>query len=158
VPTFSLVSTQFEADQPLPVSASADGGSVSPPLVWSGFPPETKSFAVTCFDPDAPRPGGFWHWLVVNLPVETTSLPVGAGAPGGDLPGAAVTLDNDAGLRCYAGARPPEGDHQHRYFFAVHALDVPAVSLDPNARPGEHAAALAPHTIGRGVLVGTYQR
>jgi len=160
VPAIKVVSSEFKDGARLPVSASADGGSKSPQLSWSGFPPETKSFAVTCFDPDAPRPGGFWHWFLVNLPATTTQLPQGAGASPGSLAGngAAIMLPNQAGAACYAGARPPEGDHQHRYLFAVHALDVPEITLDESASCADNAAKLIPHTIARGVLTGTYQR
>jgi len=155
VPSFSLTSQQFSNRERLPKSASADGGSVSPDLVWAGFPPETKSFAVTCFDPDAPRSGGFWHWLVLNIPVTVTNLAAGAGAPNSSI---GDTVENDAGYVCYAGARPPSGDHEHRYFFAVHALDTANFATEPAATCAETAAKLVPHTLARAVLTGTYQR
>src|SRR3954447_1208142 len=96
VPTFKLTSTDIAEGERLArpqVSGimGAGGDDVSPQLSWSGFPPETRSFAVTMYDPDAPTASGFWHWAVCNLPASVTELPSGAG-DGSGLPEGALTV------------------------------------------------------------------
>jgi Raf kinase inhibitor-like YbhB/YbcL family protein len=135
----------------------AGGEDVSPQLSWSGFPDETRSFAVTVYDPDAPTLSGFWHWAVANLPASVTELPDGAG-DGGELPGDALTLVNDAGMRRYVGAAPPPGHGPHRYYVAVHAVDVENLDLTEDASPAFLGFNLFQHAIARAVIYGTYEQ
>ncbi|GAB4055720.1 YbhB/YbcL family Raf kinase inhibitor-like protein [Catellatospora paridis] len=160
--TFTLTSQSVTDGQPLDHDQlsgimGAGGADISPQLSWSGFPEQTRSFAVTVFDPDAPTASGFWHWAVADLPVTVTELPAGAG-DGGDLPGGAVTLRNDAGLRRYVGAAPPPGHGPHRYFIAVHAVDVDRLDLPDGATPAYLGFMLFTHGIARAVIHGVHER
>jgi Raf kinase inhibitor-like YbhB/YbcL family protein len=164
LPEITLTSETFADGETLPMAQAsaifgAGGQDVSPQLSWSGFPAETKSFAVTCYDPDAPTAAGFWHWAVADIPASVTSLPVGAGAPGSaDLPSGAVTLRNDAGLAQFVGAGPPPGHGPHRYFFAVHAVDTESLGLPDGATPAFLGFNLFSHAVGRGILVGVFEQ
>ncbi|WP_166905167.1 YbhB/YbcL family Raf kinase inhibitor-like protein [Mycobacterium sp. DL440] len=162
LPTFTLTSESVSDSQPLAndqVSGimGAGGSDTSPQLSWSGFPDETKSFVVTVYDPDAPTASGFWHWAVADLPASVTELPAGAG-DGGDLPGGAVTLTNDASLKRYLGAAPPAGHGPHRYYIAVHALPVESLELPEGATPAYLGFNLFGQAIARAVIHGTYEQ
>ncbi|MBN9049969.1 MAG: YbhB/YbcL family Raf kinase inhibitor-like protein [Rhizobiales bacterium] len=110
------------------------GGNRSPHLAWRGAPAGTKSFAITCYDPDAPTGSGFWHWLVVNIPPTVTDLAAGAGSTGGQLPAGALATRTDFGKPGYGGPCPPDGDHPHRYLFTVFAVgDTLDVAADTSA-------------------------
>ena len=136
----------------------AGGEDVSPQLSWSGAPEGTKSFAVTCYDPDAPTASGFWHWAVLDLPADTSSLPTGAGDPdAGHLPSSAITLAGDSGAARYIGAAPPPGHGPHRYFFTVHALDVESLGIGADSRPAFLGFNLFFHTLARGAVVPEYE-
>ncbi|MCL1870622.1 MAG: YbhB/YbcL family Raf kinase inhibitor-like protein [Promicromonosporaceae bacterium] len=159
VPSFTLTSPDVVDGQRLDARFSVDGAGESPALEWSGAPEGTASFVVNVYDPDAPTPSGYWHWNVVDVPATTTSLPRGAGAVGGaSLPAGAYHVRSDGGEDGYEGSGPPAGDHEHRYFIAVHAVDVPQLGVGPGASNAVVAFNLAFHTLGRAVIVGTYQR
>jgi Raf kinase inhibitor-like YbhB/YbcL family protein len=160
LPAFTLESDDVEGDKGLDVvfrHTSIGGENSSPALRWSGFPEETRGFALTAYDPDAPTGSGFWHWVVVGLPASVTELARGAGASDATLPGGAFHVRNDFGSLDYGGAAPPAGDRTHRYFFAVHALDTDDLGLDSSASPAYVGFNLTFHTIARAVLVPTHQ-
>jgi Raf kinase inhibitor-like YbhB/YbcL family protein len=163
LPSFELKSTDIADGQTLATPQvsgifGAGGTDTSPQLSWSGFPSETKSFAVTVYDPDAPTASGFWHWAVVDIPVSVTSLESGAGDDtGSGLPSGAFQLANDAGLTRYLGAAPPPGHGPHRYFTVVHAVDVETLGIAAEARPAFLGFNLFSHAIARAVLTPIYE-
>ncbi|MCL2315485.1 MAG: YbhB/YbcL family Raf kinase inhibitor-like protein [Actinomycetia bacterium] len=157
VPSFQLTSQDVTAGAPMDVRHSQDGANVSPELAWSGFPATMKAFALSCFDPDAPTPAGFWHWTVLNLPAGLTRVPRGFGAPDGALPAGAIRARNDGGTLGFIGAAPPPGDHAHRYVFAVHALDGP-VDVPDGIGCTPAAFMMLFRTIARATLAPTYRR
>jgi Raf kinase inhibitor-like YbhB/YbcL family protein len=157
VPTFEVTSADVTDGQPLQDGQIADLGNTSPQLSWSGAPEGTQSYTITCFDPDAPTPSGFWHWVLVDVPADVTSLDVGAGAEGADLPGSAFMCRNDAGGKGFMGAAPPAGDQVHRYYFVVHAVKEPSLGVDSDASAAVVSFNLVFKTLARAVLRGTYQ-
>jgi len=159
-PTFEVKSSDIEdgGKMPLPQLSKAfgvDGGEdESPALEWSGFPDDTKSFVVTCYDPDAPTVSGFWHWIVYDIPVSVTSLPTG-----GALPEGAKTLKNDAGFPGYVGCAPPPGHGDHRYIFCVSALGVENLPIDENTSPAVCGFNMFGAGVkGRAFLTGIFGR
>jgi len=134
------------------------GGNVSPHLTWSGAPAGTKSFAVSCYDPDAPTGSGFWHWVVCNIPANVTELAAGAGSAGGKMPAGALQSRTDYGTAGYGGPCPPEGDHPHRYLFTVFAVGKDR--LDANADTSAAVIGFQLHfnTLAKATIMGLYKR
>lgn len=157
---FSVTSTTFAAGATIParVAFSACGGeNVSPQLSWSGFPPGTQSFALTCFDPDAPTGSGFWHWVVANIPARVTSLEESAATKG--LPLGATQGFTDYGTSHWGGPCPPPGDPPHRYIFTVYALDIPSIEgAGPTMSGARLIFSMRGHLLAKGSIEGRFGR
>jgi len=154
-PAMTLTSADLNAGQEKPLrfrDPEIGGEGRSPHLAWSGFPQETKSFAITCYDPDAPTGTGFYHWAVADIPASTVELAAGQGSAGGTMPEGSLTLPNDLRLRHYIGANPPPDSGRHRYVFVIHAVDVERLDIDPDLTPVVLGFNLHFHTLARGAL------
>ena len=134
------------------------GGNKSPQLAWSGAPAGTKSFAVTCYDPDAPTGSGFWHWLVVNIPATVTELAVDAGNPKSPKLAGALQTRTDFGAPGYGGPCPPPGDHPHRYLFTVFAVSADSLPVKADTSAAIVGFQLNFNTLAKAAIMGLYKR
>jgi Raf kinase inhibitor-like YbhB/YbcL family protein len=136
-----------------------DGDNLSPALRWKDVPSGTRSFALTVHDPDAPRDGGWWHWVVFNLPRDTRALEAGAGNPAsGPMPKQAVQSRTDFGKAGYGGPCPPKGHGIHHYPFTLYALDVEKLPLGKEASPVKVDSMIKKHMLGSSSITGLYAR
>ncbi len=151
-----LTSPVFEAKGEIPKGYTGDGKDISPPLEWKGIPEQTKSLVLIVDDPDAPDPAApkmTWvHWLLYNLPPESTGLPEAVDSD--KLPGETLEGLNDWHHTGYGGPSPPVG--RHRYFFKLYALDTVLPDLNRPTKV-KLEQAMADHVISKIELVGTYQ-
>ena len=133
------------------------GSNTSPHLAWTEVPPDTKSFAITCFDPDAPTGSGFWHWVVVNIPPHATEVALGAG-PLNMLPDGALEVRTDFGKPGYGGPCPPQGDHPHRYIFTVHAVSMDKLPVTADTSAAVVGFYLNFNTLAKAAIMGLSKR
>jgi Raf kinase inhibitor-like YbhB/YbcL family protein len=133
------------------------GGNRSPQLSWSGAPAGTRSFTLTCFDPDAPTGSGFWHWVLANIPPNVTQLAAGAGNPGGQVPAGAIHIRNDIGSREYVGPCPPLNDHPHRYIFSIFAVGIDGLQVNAETSAAVVGFQLHFNTLAKAELMGLFK-
>jgi len=136
-----------------------DGQNQSPQLSWTGAPKNTKSFAITMYDPDAPTGSGWWHWVVYNIPASATSLAAGAGDPKKNLlPAGAVQGNTDFGVPGYGGPCPPPKDKPHHYHLTLFALDTDKLDVPAGATAAYVGFNIHAHTLAKAALNATYGR
>lgn len=135
------------------------GKNISPEIHWDHAPKETKSFAVTVYDPDAPTGSGWWHWIVFNIPATVHTLPQNAGKPDGSsaLVGTIQSM-TDFGQPGYGGPCPPAGDKPHRYIFTVYALKVDQLPLKKDASGAMVGFYLNQNALAKASLTALYGR
>ncbi len=136
------------------------GKNISPALQWTGAPKGAKSFALLVHDPDAPTGGaGWWHWLVIDIPADTTELKKDAGkGDGSNLPRGAVQIATDFGAPGWGGPCPPAGDKPHRYNFTLHALKVEKLEVPKDAKASLVGSMVNANSIAKATLTGKYGR
>ncbi|MBX9706947.1 MAG: YbhB/YbcL family Raf kinase inhibitor-like protein [Caulobacteraceae bacterium] len=150
--TFTVASNDFRDGETLPDAQVYALGNRSPHLKWSGAPEGTKSFAITCYDPDAPTGSGFWHWTVANIPADVTEI-----AAGGPVPAGAVEGRTDFGQPGFGGAAPPAGHGPHRYIFTVFAVDIETLDVVPENSGAIFGFNLHFHTLAKASITGVYE-
>lgn len=153
----TLTSPTFSHHGTIPSRYTCEGEDISPELLWSGLPTNSRGLVLILDDPDAPDPAApkrTWvHWVLYNIPVDSTGLPEDVSP--GDLPQGALQGVNDWQKTGYGGPCPPIG--RHRYFHKLYALD----SLLPDLKQPTKAAleqAMQGHILGQTELIGTYQK
>lgn len=155
--TMRITSPAFGNQQSIPTRFTCEGEDVSPPLSWTGAPERAQTLALIVEDPDAPDPAApkriFTHWLIYNLPPDSTGLPENVGLD--QLPNGARAGRNDFERQEWGGPCPPIGEH--RYFFKLYALDAPL----PTPRELDRASlydAIEGHAVDYAEWMGTYQK
>lgn len=163
-PTLRLMSTDIRAGAKIPNAfvfngLDCKGNNVSPELHWEGGPPNTKGYALTVYDPDAPTGSGWWHWIVYNIPSSAKRLPAGAGdAAKHLLPSGTVMGNGDIGSPGYQGPCPGKGDKPHRYVFTLYALDTDKIDVPAGATAAYVGFNLHMHKLSSTTLTAVYGR
>lgn len=153
----TLSSEGFADGERIPDQYTYEGADVSPPLSIGGVPDEAASLVLIVDDPDAPTPP-FTHWVLWNLPPDTTSLPEGMPRTARlEAYGGAKQGNNSFGELGYLGPRPPEGDGRHTYRFTLYAVET-ELNVQARSRRGRVDDAMRGQVVATARLTGTYER
>jgi Raf kinase inhibitor-like YbhB/YbcL family protein len=148
-----ITSNSFKEGEMIPLKYTCDGENISPQLTWTGYPENTKSFAIISDDPDAPA-GDWVHWVLYNIPSYINelkeNLPKDKKFENGTIQG--IT---DFGRTGYDGPCPPGGTH--RYYFKLYALNIP-INKDAGMTKQELLKAMEGHIVAEVQLMGKYKR
>jgi hypothetical protein len=139
----------------IPRRFTCDGEELSPPLAWTDVPPDARSFALLCDDPDAPA--GTWrHWAIYDIPADRTELAEDADRRAAKEGFKQAT--NDFRRPGYGGPCPPSRHGPHRYHFRLLGLSIPSLPLRgrPTCKDVEREARK--HVLAEATLIGIYQR
>lgn len=157
---FTLTTPAFKEGEEIPSRYTGEAEDVSPALAWTGAPEGTKSFVLTCLDPDAP-PGTWVHWILYDLQGDSTSLEEGVAKndslENGAKQGACWGVDSFDRVGYY-GPMPPPGHGWHRYYFTLYAVDLDSLGLGPKAQLEDVEKAMEGHVLGKAGVMGRYKR
>ncbi|HMB32189.1 MAG TPA: YbhB/YbcL family Raf kinase inhibitor-like protein [Desulfohalobiaceae bacterium] len=153
-----VISPAFSEKDEIPkpyLMPGAEGSNLSIPLEWSEVPKGTQSFALAIIDPH-PIANNWIHWLVINIPAETTSLSEGASSQ--NMPTGAKELQNSFGKIGYGGPQPPKGTGEHPYVITVYALNIDHLDLRDDASLKEFKEAIQDKVLDQAELTGVYEQ
>ena len=155
--TFKLSSKELIHNGTLPNAQvlnayGCNGGNVSPQLSWNNPPINTKSFAIVCHDPDAPKENGWYHWLVVNIPAKVKSI-----SQGEKIENTLETM-TDFKTTGFGGACPPIGHGIHHYNFTIYALNVEKLDVKKEDAPIEVEKKIKDHALAKSTITGLFER
>jgi Raf kinase inhibitor-like YbhB/YbcL family protein len=188
------IAPEFAFCSPDPESHVTLGPNRNPQLSWEDAPAGTRSFVVICYDPDVPsKPDDvnqegrtvpadllridFYHWVLVDIPVEATGIEEGADSSEvtaggkGQTPGPhgsrrginnytdwfAGDTDMGGDYYGYDGPCPPWNDSiPHHYIFTVYALDIDRCPVEGRFGGPEALAAIEGHVLAQASITGSY--
>jgi len=140
-------------------SFGCNGDNISPHLKWTNAPEDTKSFAITMYDKDAPTGSGWWHWVVFDIPTTVTELKTGASTSDSTIiQNNIIQSINDFGTFQYGGPCPPQGSGFHTYVITLYALDIERLSLPKSTNPATVGFYLNSHIITKASLIVYYKK
>jgi Raf kinase inhibitor-like YbhB/YbcL family protein len=187
------VPTKYAFCVPTPDGHMGAGPNISPSISWSKGPRGTKSYAIILYDTDSPKTDRekmnkegmtvpstatrqtFYHWVLVDIPANVTSLKEGVGSKGRVAHGKPATADvgkpgvnmftmvfaNNEAMKGqyhnYDGPCPPWNDENlHHYHFAVYALSVKTLGLANEFDAPAVIAAMRGKVLADGRFDATY--